>query len=130
MQAGNEGLFLGSWVSTSKQCESLCDPFYQNPPVQLPKSPMACIYFCLFVCGVLSCSVTSKAPLSMEFSRQEYWSGLPCPPPGNLPKHRDWTQVSHIAGRFFTIWATREALVIYIIDIIYRYKSLYIYIYR
>ena len=25
------------------------------------------------------------APLSMEFSRQEYWSGLPCPPPGDLP---------------------------------------------
>ena len=24
---------------------------------------------------------------------------------------RDWTQVSHIAGRFFTIWATREALI-------------------
>ena len=26
-----------------------------------------------------------QAPLSMEFSWQEYWSGLPCPPPGNLP---------------------------------------------
>ena len=26
-----------------------------------------------------------QAPLSMEFSRQEYWSGLPCPPPGDLP---------------------------------------------
>ena len=25
------------------------------------------------------------SPLSMGFSRQEYWSGLPCPPPGNLP---------------------------------------------
>ena len=25
------------------------------------------------------------APLSMGFSRQEYWSGLPCPPPGDLP---------------------------------------------
>ena len=25
------------------------------------------------------------APLSMEFSRQEYWNGLPCPPPGHLP---------------------------------------------
>ena len=25
------------------------------------------------------------APLSMGFSRQEYWSGLPCPPPGVLP---------------------------------------------
>ena len=26
-----------------------------------------------------------QAPRSMEFSRQEYWSGLPCPSPGNLP---------------------------------------------
>ena len=26
-----------------------------------------------------------QAPLSMELSRQEYWSGLPCPPPGDLP---------------------------------------------
>ena len=28
---------------------------------------------------------THQAPLSMGFSRQEYWSGLPFPPPGNLP---------------------------------------------
>ena len=26
-----------------------------------------------------------QAPLSMGFSRHEYWSGLPCPPPGHLP---------------------------------------------
>ena len=26
-----------------------------------------------------------QTPLSMGFSRQEYWSGLPCSPPGNLP---------------------------------------------
>ena len=26
-----------------------------------------------------------QAPLSMEFSRQEYWSGFPSPPPGDLP---------------------------------------------
>ena len=26
-----------------------------------------------------------QAPLSMEFSRQQYWSGLPCPSPGHLP---------------------------------------------
>ena len=77
----------------------------------------------------------------MEFSRPEYWSGLPCPHPGDLPNPginprspvlqvdslpaepqgkpkntgvgslsllqgifltRDQTQVSHIAGRFFT----------------------------
>ena len=29
--------------------------------------------------------VACQAPLSMGFSRQEYWSGLPCPPPGDLP---------------------------------------------
>ena len=30
-------------------------------------------------------TVAYQAPLSMEFSRQEYWSGLPFPPPGDLP---------------------------------------------
>ena len=30
-------------------------------------------------------TVDCQAPLSMGFSRQEYWSGLPCPPPGDLP---------------------------------------------
>ena len=30
-------------------------------------------------------TVACQAPLSMAFSRQEYWSGLPCPPPENLP---------------------------------------------
>ena len=30
-------------------------------------------------------TVANKAPLSMGFSRPEYWSGLPCPPPGDLP---------------------------------------------
>ena len=30
-------------------------------------------------------TVACQAPLSMAFSRQEYWSGLPCPPPGDLP---------------------------------------------
>ena len=29
--------------------------------------------------------VACQTPLSMRFSRQEYWSGLPCPPPGDLP---------------------------------------------
>ena len=30
-------------------------------------------------------TVAHQAPLSTGFSRQEYWSGLPCPPPGDLP---------------------------------------------
>ena len=30
-------------------------------------------------------TVAHQAPLSMGFSRQECWSGFPCPPPGDLP---------------------------------------------
>ena len=30
-------------------------------------------------------AITHQVPLSMEFSRQEHWSGFPCPPPGDLP---------------------------------------------
>ena len=30
-------------------------------------------------------TVPCQAPLFMGFSRQKYWSGLPCPPPGDLP---------------------------------------------
>ena len=37
---------------------------------------------CPTLCDSLDCD---QAPLSMGFSRQEYWSGLPCPPPGHLP---------------------------------------------
>ena len=54
-------------------------------------------------------TVAHQAPLSMESSKQEYWNGLPFPSPGESSWPRDRTQVSHIAGRFFTIWATREA---------------------
>ena len=30
-------------------------------------------------------TVAHQVPLSMGFSRKEYWNGLPCPPPGDLP---------------------------------------------
>ena len=53
-------------------------------------------------------TVALQAPLSMELSRQEHWSKQSFLSPGDLPKLRDWTQVSCIAGGFFTSWATRE----------------------
>ena len=40
-------------------------------------------------------TVACQAPLSMGFSRQEYWSGLPCPSPSSRP--RDQTRVSYIS---------------------------------
>ena len=56
-------------------------------------------------------TVALQAPLSMGFSRQEYWSGLPCPPPGDLPdsgiKPTCLTSLA-LAGRFFTTSTTWE----------------------
>ena len=54
-------------------------------------------------------TVTYQGPWSGGFSSQKDWSGLPFPPPGDLPNPGGWTQVSCIEGRFFTSWATREA---------------------
>ena len=68
--------------------------------------------------SVLSCSVVTlwtvalQAPLSMEFSRQEYWSGLPHPPPGDLlnPGIVPASPTSPaLAGGFFTTRDTWEA---------------------
>ena len=47
-------------------------------------------------------TVARQAPLSVGFSWQEYWNGLPFPPLGYLPWPRDGTQVSCMAGRFLT----------------------------
>ena len=71
-----------------------------------------------------SCSVVSdslrppwtaayQAPQSMEFSRQEYWSGLPFSFSRGSSQPRDRTRVSHILGRCFNFWATMEAHVQY-----------------
>ena len=51
-------------------------------------------------------TVTCQDPLCMGFSRQEYWSGLPFPPSGDLPKPEikpTAPVTSALAGRFFTV---------------------------
>ena len=45
---------------------------------------------------------TCQAPLSMGFSRQEYWSGLPFPSPGGLPAPRIKPASLALADRLFT----------------------------
>ena len=59
-------------------------------------------------------TLARQAPLSMGFSQQGYWSGLPCPPPGDLPdlgiKPVSLTSPA-LAGGFFTANITWEALV-------------------
>ena len=100
----------------------------QGPTTSCPKPPwsgphhesLICTPHSLFpsltsvcVCVCVSRSVVSdsatpwtvahQAPLSVGFTGQEYWSGLPFPPPGESSQPRDPAPVSQIADRFFTI---------------------------
>ena len=83
---------LMSWVCTKllQLCSPLCDPMDYSPP---PTPP--------------------PAPLSMGFSRQKYWSGLPCPPSGDLPNSGTELmspEYPALAGGFFTTSGSWEAL--------------------
>ena len=59
----------------AKSCPALCDPM----------------------------DVAHQTPLSMGFPRQEYWSGLPFPPPGDIPEPGIEPMSPALAGGFFTI---------------------------
>ena len=57
-------------------------------------------------------TVAFQVPLSMVFSRQEYWGGLPCSPPGDLPNpgiKPMSLRSPALAGRFFTTSTTWKA---------------------
>ena len=56
-------------------------------------------------------TVAHQAPLSLGFSRQEYWSRLPFSSPGDLPNLGVGPRSPTLAGKFFTFWTTREALI-------------------
>ena len=88
-----------------------------------------CVCVCVCVCKVAqSClfatlwTLARQASLAMGFSRQEYWSGLPCPPPENLPN----PEIDHVsfvspalANEFFTTNTTWEAPYTYIFFFIF-----------
>ena len=58
-------------------------------------------------------TVACQAPLAMGFPRQEYWIGLPFPPPGHLPRPRIEPispEAPELAGGVFTTRTTWEAM--------------------
>ena len=68
------------------------------------------LQLCLTLCDVMD--VCYQAPQSMGFSRQEYWSGLPCPTLGDLPDpglEPESLMFPALAGGFFTTNAAWEA---------------------
>ena len=96
---------------------------------KVPQTVLTTGMHCLLVleavcCAVLCChfihvwlfvtpwTLAHQAPLSMGFSRQEYWNGLPCSPPGDLPDPGIKPASSALAGRFFTTNTPWEALVL------------------
>ena len=80
--------------------------------VWLGRSPDFCVCAkSLQLCPTLGhlWTVALQAPLSMGFSRQEYWRGLPCPPPGDLPDpgiERNSLMSPALAGVLFTTRVT------------------------
>ena len=63
--------------------------------------------WCQTVCDPMDCS--RQALLSVGFSRQKCWSGLPCPPPGDHPDPGTEPTSPALAGKFLTTSATWEA---------------------
>ena len=79
-----------------------------SPLCMRVKSPQSC----LTICDPMDC-IAHQAPLSMGFSKQDYWGGLSCPPPGDLP-HPGIEPTSlmsaALADGFFTTRAAWKAL--------------------
>ena len=70
------------WASVAQLCLTLCDP-------------MNCVAHQGSIHGIFQARILEWVAIS--FSRRSLWP-------------RDWTQVSRIVGRHFTVWATREVL--------------------
>ena len=99
-------------------------------PAFSPSSPLHCLMdiiyacvshvaqSCLTLCNPLDCSPPGSSVHGMLQARILEWVAMPSSRGSSQP--RDWTQVSCIAGRFFTIWMTREAIIIIIAITIYR----------
>ena len=94
----------------------MCPRFSKTALVPGIWSPALCLVarLSLFVTP-MNCNPPSFSSLSMEFSREEYWSELPCPLPGNHPdpgiESRSSTCRSKNPGGFFIVWVTREATI-------------------
>ena len=99
-------------------CVYVCVYMHVHVCVYVIGSVSVCVFMCMlshFRCDQLFATpwtIALQTPLSMEFSRQEYWSGLPFPSPGDLPDPGievvSLTSPA-LAGRFCTTSTTWEA---------------------
>ena len=91
-------------------CSILCTPSLLLRKLKLNACMLSC--FSHVQLSATLQTVAHQAPLSMGFSRQKYWSGLPCLPPGDPPNtgiKPACLMSPASAGGFFTTIATWEA---------------------
>ena len=108
---------LPSWHSgkeTTCQCRRHRDVGSVPGPVRWSRKWHACVlsHFSHVQLFATLWTVTHQAPLSMGFSRQEYWSGLPCPLPRDPPNpgiEPASLMSPALAGGFLNTSATWEA---------------------
>ena len=122
---GNEGEFIFKLIFFISKQRNICSrdgsrcPSGITCPILIGcavKQPSACAMWACVLSPVWLFATlwtgTCQAPLFMELSRHEYWSGLPFPTPGDLPDPRikSMSLASHaLAGGFFTNCTTWEA---------------------
>ena len=95
-----QGTQVESLVWEDSTCHRATKPVchdYRACAPQQEKMLLSCVQLC-----VTHCTEACQAPPSMKFSRQKYWSGLPCPPPGELPDPGIEPGSPALAGGFFT----------------------------
>ena len=96
------GRCLPSSGETTKIRESKCSRNYTHPKKKVKSLSSVWLF-------VTQWTVAYRAPPSMEFSRQEHWSGLPFLPPGDIPN--SWIKPrSPTLQTDSTVWATRKSL--------------------
>ena len=85
--------------------------------MEIPQKTESVTTMCMLIC--FSCiqlfvtlwTIAPQAPLSMGFSKQEYWSGFPCPPPGDLSDpgiEPEYLKSHALVGGFITTSTTWE----------------------
>ena len=111
LAVGQRHLFLSTWAShrtarsstagfpQSKSSENRgredqleWSPSVRNLTWKVMSHHFACVlsrFSRVWLCAILW-TIACQAPLSMGFSRQEYWSGVPCPPLKDLPRDQTW----------------------------------------
>ena len=112
---------LNYFCSVSQLCSTHCDSFWVASNFLFLQTLLAGTFLttdvCLWVFSYVQLfvalwTVAHRDPLFMDFSRQEYWSGLAFPTPGDLPNpgiEPACLASSASAGGFFTTSATWEA---------------------